>query len=175
MDFKLFIESLLTGTPVAILAALVGMVWQAFYVRSRDRFHDEQMRRELELERRKFEHQKELETLHFEYEQRRWREELARNVTTTIVEARIEEFSKIWAELECIAAHRFGDDKLTPEITQKLAQQIKSWRYTKGGLLAESTTRDAAFALQAALSEFDGSKKTYTSMRLARSVFRDAL
>ncbi len=50
-----------------------------------------------------------------------------------------------------------------------------SWRYGKGGLLAEETTRDAAFALQTALWEYNGTEETYRRMRSARRIFRDAL
>ena len=74
MDFQLFIDALLTGTPVAILVALVGIVWQAIYTRSRDKVHDEQIQRELKLEDQKFKHQREIEELKFGYEQLRWRE-----------------------------------------------------------------------------------------------------
>src|SRR6476660_8106592 len=112
MDFKLFIDALLTGTPLAILAALVGIIWQAIYVRTRDKLHDEQLQHELEgqkfayqqeMERRKFEHLKELGLLKFEYKQRRWREALARELTLKIVEERIVEYSKVWVGFEEIS------------------------------------------------------------------------
>jgi uncharacterized membrane-anchored protein YhcB (DUF1043 family) len=175
MDFKLFVDALLTGTPLAILAALVGIIWQAIYVRSRDKLHDGQIRRELELENIKFEYQKELETLKFEYEKRRWREELAMEVTMKIVEVRIEEYSKVWSYIEGIASHKLGEREINPLITKKLAEKIKDWRYSKGGLLAEGTTRDSSFALQTALWKYDGSEESYSRMRVARGIFRDAI
>ncbi len=175
MDFKLFVDTLLTGTPIAILAALVGIVWQAIYARNRDKLHDEQIRRELELERQKFEHQKELETLKFEYEQRRWREELARDITLKIVGTRIDEYSKVWSYAEGVAKNQLETGSLTPDATKAIAQKIKNWRYSKGGVLAEETTREAAFAFQTALWEYDGSKEAYKGIRRARAIFRDAL
>jgi hypothetical protein len=175
MDFKLFVDSLLTGTPLAILAALVGVVWQLFYVRSRDRLHDEQIRREMEIEKRKFGHQKELEILRFEYEQRRWREELARDITIKIVEGRIEEYSRVWSYIESMAFFQYETGDFAPDIAKKLAIKLRDWRYSKGGLLAEATTREATYTLQTALFKYDGSKESYKSIRRARSIFRDAL
>jgi len=170
MDFKLFIDTLLTGTPIAILAALVGILWQAIYTRSRDRLHDEQIKRELELERQKFEYQKQLEVIRFEYEQRRWREELAREITVKLVEARFSEYTEVWSFVESISAsHQMGG--LTTETTKALAEKIKHWRYSKGGLLAEETTRDVAYVFQTALWEYDGSKESYRRMRQARRIF----
>ena len=174
MDFKLFIDTLLTGTPIAILAALVGILWQAIYTRSRDRLHDEQIKRELELERQKFEYQKQLEVIRFEYEQRRWREELAREITVKLVEARFSEYTEVWSFVESISAsHQMGG--LTTETTKALAEKIKHWRYSKGGLLAEETTRDVAYVFQTALWEYDGSKESYRRMRQARRIFLEAL
>jgi hypothetical protein len=175
MDFKLFVDSLLTGTPLAILAALVGVIWQALYVRSRDRLHDEQIRREMDIERRKFEHQKELEVLRFEYEQRRWREELARDITVKIVESRIEEYSKVWSYIESVAKFHFDMGNFTIDSARKVAQNLKDWRYGKGGLLAEATTREATYTLQTALFKYDETKESFKSIRRARSIFRDAL
>lgn len=37
MDFRLFVDALLTGTPFAILIAAVGVIWQVVYTCSRDR------------------------------------------------------------------------------------------------------------------------------------------
>ncbi|MBE7556662.1 MAG: hypothetical protein HS126_36900 [Anaerolineales bacterium] len=186
MDFKLFIDALLTGTPWAILAALVGIVWQGIYVRSRDKAHDEQIRRELELERqkfeheqaiekRKFEHQKELEITRFEYEQRQWREELSREITLKHIEIRLDEYAKVWSYTEGVARNRQKSGTLTRETTQEMAKKIKSWRYSKGGLFAETITRDAAFAFQQALWVYDESEEAYKRIRNARGIFRDAL
>ncbi|NJO81506.1 MAG: hypothetical protein HC828_01245 [Blastochloris sp.] len=95
MDFGVFVETLLTGTPIAILATLVGVIWQIFYSYSRDRLAYEQTKRQLELEKQKFEHEKALERLKFEYEQRRWREELGREITLKLMDLRIAEYAKI--------------------------------------------------------------------------------
>lgn len=175
MDFKLFVDALLTGTPLAILAALVGVVWQLLYTRSRDRLRDEQTRQELELEKRRFEYQKELEQLRFEYETRRWRQELARGMTQHLVEARIEECARIWSHVESIAIHRLKDGELSAKETRELAGHIKEWRYSKGGLLAETTTRDVIFAFQTALWEYDGTQEAFKRVRRARRLFRNAL
>jgi hypothetical protein len=173
MDFKLFVDAILSGTPLAILAALVGLVWQAFYVHSRDKLHDGQARRELELEQHRFEHQKALETLKFEYEQRRWREQLARDITTRLVEARLAEYSTVWSDLETVTFSQKLRGALTPEKTKELAQKIKSWRYSNGGLLAEETTLEAAYVFQKALWFYG--EIPDQQMEQARRVFREAL
>jgi len=175
MDFKTFIDTLLTGTPIAILAAIVGVLLQAMYVLSRDRIHDRQAERELKLEQQKFEHQKELEKMKFEYEQRQWREQLAREITVRLVEARLDEYSKVWSFAEGVAKNQHEKGALTPKATKAIARKIKRWRYSKGGLLAEEITRDAAFEFQRALWEYDGSVEAYTRIRRARNIFRDAI
>src|SRR5688572_25708834 len=124
MAFKLFIDALLTGTPVAILAALVGIVWQAMYTRRRDKVHDEQVQRELKLEDQKFKHQQEIEKMKFGYEQLRWREELAREIALKHVEVRLEEYAKVWSYVEGVARNQLEKGKLTPEATKAIAQQI---------------------------------------------------
>lgn len=174
MDFKLFIDSLATGTPIAILAAVVGVLWQWWYVRSRDKLHDEQMRRELGLELQKFEYQKQLEMIRFEYEQRQWREELAREMALKTVEVRIEEYAALWSRMAVIAVHTLGAG-LTTESARELATDVMKWRYGKGGLLAAETTREAAYALQTALWEYDGSKEKQRNIRAARRLVRQAL
>ncbi len=185
MDFKSFVEALLTGTPSAILVTLVGVIWQVVYVHSRDKLRDEQARRELNLElqkfehqekldKRRFEHQKELETLRFEYEQRKWREELAKEISVKLVDIRAGEYATIWSQIESIAANKQESGKLTPEVTRALSEKVKAWRYSKGALVAEETTRDAAMAFQKALWDYDGSR-TYRQMRKARRLFRNAM
>jgi hypothetical protein len=81
MDLKTFIDALIHGTPIAILAAAVGVLWQTAYALIRDRIHDKQLQSELRLEQQKFDHQQKLEDLKFEYEKQRWREQLARELT----------------------------------------------------------------------------------------------
>ena len=167
MDFKLFVDTLMKGTPLAILAALVGVIWQAVYVRSRDKHHDDQARREQDLELKKFahqneldklrfEHQKELETLRFEYDKRRWREELAKEIALKLVDTRSGEYAAIWSHIESVASNRQQLGELTPEVTKALAGRIKAWRYGKGALVAKETTRDAAMTFQKALWNYDG-------------------
>lgn len=60
MNFEPFIDALLTGTPVAILAAAVGLVWQILYTRSRDKLQSDQWEREQQLQEQRFEHEKNL-------------------------------------------------------------------------------------------------------------------
>lgn len=183
MDFNLFIDTLLEGTPTAILVALVGIVWQGIYIYGRDKARDQQFeqQRQLEelkfqLEDRRFKHQKELEDLRFQYEQRRWREELAREITMKHVEARVDENSRAWSYTEGFAQHTLDGEKLTTATAQEIAAKIKQWRYSKGGLLAEETTRDAAYALQKALWEYSDKKDdAYRRIRRARLIFRNSL
>ncbi len=170
-----FVQTLITGTPVAILVALVGVLWELLYTRSRDKIHDKQMQRQLDLEEKKYEHQKKLEKLRFEYDQRHWKEELAKGITQELVKERINEYTKIWQKIERIASHHRQEGELTPDITRALAQEVKKWRYGKGGLLSEKTTRDVAYAFQKALWEYDGSSFSYKKIRNARRIFRDAI
>ena len=87
----------------------------------------------------------------------------------------MEEYSKVWSYLEGIARNQLDAGAFTPETTKTIAQKIKAWRYSKGGLLAEETTRDAAFALQRALWNYDETEEAYKSIRRARSILRAAL
>jgi hypothetical protein len=167
MDFALFVNTLLTGTPIAILAAAVGLIWQALYVRSRDKLQDEQMKRELNLEGQKFQHSKELEELRFQYEQRRWRESLGKELILKLLAERIESFAKLWQTMEGISTSK---TKVTPEDSRVIAGEVLKWRYSKGGLLAEDVTRDAVFAFQQALWNYDGSKEKYHVIRRTRKL-----
>ncbi len=186
MDFKPFVDALLTGTPLAILAAMVGVLWQVVYVYNRDKLHDEQAKREtelesqkysnqLELEKKRFEHQKQLEDLKFEYEQKRWIEEVSRDLTVKLVEIRIKTSVELWALFQDIAINRLEAGTLSPKITKEIAEKVKKWRYDTGGFLAEETTRDASFAFQTALWEYNGSEDSFWSLRRARNIFRAAL
>jgi hypothetical protein len=71
MNFKLLVDTLTTGTPIAVLVALVGVIWQAIHEYSRNKFNDENTLRKQDLAQRKFKYQKELEELQFEYATRR--------------------------------------------------------------------------------------------------------
>lgn len=186
MDFKIFIDALLTGTPIAVLAAAVGVIWQLIYTRSRDRLHDAQIQRELALAERKFahektlaqqrfEHQEQLEKAKFGYERRQWREQLAHDITLVLFQARIDASIEIWNNVVEITKHQHQSGNVTAETTQQLAQKVQRWRYGKGGLLSEDTTRDVAYAFQRALWEYDGSKESYKRIRVARRLFRNAL
>lgn len=175
MDLKTFLEILKQGTPFAILVGFVGLLWQYGYSVLRDRVHDKQTQRELALERQKFEHQRTMEELKFEYEQRQWREMLGRDLMLKLVDARLEEYSRAWAYVEGVARHRAKAGTFTPETARSIADQIKAWRYSKGGLLAEETTRSAALTFQTALYAYDGSGGAYERVRRGRFLFRDAL
>jgi hypothetical protein len=66
-------------------------------------------------------------------------------------------------------------EEFTPSATRELANHVKSWRYFAGGLLAEPTTRDAAYAFQQAAWDYNGTKEGYKRIRLARRILRDSL
>ena len=167
MDFKLLVDTLLTGTPIAILVAGVGLLWQVIYTHGRDKIHDRQAARELKLEEQKFKYQQKIEEFKFNYEKLRWREELTREIMLKHIDIRLEEYSKVWSYIEGFARHKLEDNKFTPDDAKSIAQKLKTWRYSKGGLLAEEITRDAVFALQKALWEYDGSKPSYEHIRYA--------
>jgi hypothetical protein len=141
----------------------------------RDRVHDKQAQRELRLEERKFEYQHKLEDLKFTYEQQQWREQLARELTVKLVDARLEEYSKIWSYVQVIAQSAKQSGAFTPEVAKELAGKVQAWRFSKGGLLAEDTTRGAVYALQTALWEYDGSMESFHRVRQGRFVLRDAI
>jgi hypothetical protein len=167
MDFGLLVNTLLTGTPIAILVAVVGLIWQAFYVRSRNKLQDQQMKREIELEERKFEHNKKLEELRFEYEQRRWRESLGKELILKLLTERIESYTRLWQIMEGVSTSK---TEVKPNVTRAMAEDVLKWRYGKGGLLAEDVTRDAVFAFQQALWDYDGLKQKYHVIRRARKI-----
>jgi hypothetical protein len=175
VDFKILVETLIKGTPLAVLIAAIGVLWQLVYTYNRDKVHERKSKRESDLEARKFEYQKAIEVQRFEYEKRRWREQLSLQLTLKHVDARLEEYAKAWSYVEGVAKHRLKDGGLTPEDTMRVATDIKNWRYSKGGLLAQETTRDAAYAFQRALWGYDGSNDAYWRIRFARKLFRDAL
>ena len=175
MDTKPFIDALIHGTPIAVLAAAVGLVWQAGYALLRDIIHDKQAKREVELEEKKFEHQHKLEDLKFTYEQQQWREQLARELTVKLVDARLEEYSNLWACVRVIAQSGMQNGTFTPEVAKELAGRVQAWRFSKGGFLAEETTRGAVYALQKALWDYDGSVDSFHRVRKGRFVLRDAI
>jgi hypothetical protein len=181
---KVFLDTLSTGTPIAILVAFVGISLQYAHTAMRERANDRQKDREFELNEQKFQHQqqleekkfeydKRLEEKKFEYEQSRWREQLGREITVRLVEVRLEEYSRVWSNVMGIAkSERAG---LTPQSAKEIARQIREWRYSKGGLLAEENARDAAYALQKVLFRYDGSDGDWRHVRDARKIFRNAI
>jgi hypothetical protein len=144
---------------------------QLIYNHSREAFHDKQTTDELEFERQKFSHQKAMEELRQEHEQRRWREDFTIQMTLKLVDVRLTEYAPIWAHVSKVAKSVV----LTPALTQELAGQIRDWRYAKGGLLADEATRQAAVDFQEALWEFDGTPNSEKRLRDFRARFRDAL
>ena len=175
MDLKAFIDVLIHGTPIAVLAALVGVLWQTTYALLRDRIHDKQAQRELQLEEQKFEQQRKLEDLKFSYEQQQWREQLARDLTMKLVDARLDEYSRIWSYVRVVALSGMQNGTFTPEVAKELADKVQAWRFSKGGLLAEETMRGAVYAFQRALWEFDGTLDSFHRVRRGRFVLRDAI
>jgi hypothetical protein len=175
MDIKSFLDVLIHGTPIAVLAAAVGLVWQTAYALLRDRIHDKQAQRELQLEQWKFDHERKLEDLKFTYEQQQWREQLARELTMKLVDARLDEYSKIWSYVQVIAQSAKQNGTFTPEVAKGLAGKVQAWRFSKGGLLAEETTRGAVYALQTALWDYDGSVSSFHRVRHGRFLLRDAI
>lgn len=182
MDFKVLVDALIKGTPWAILIALVGAIWQTIYIYSRDKAHDKHAKLLYGLEREKLENQKELDKEKFEsqrllaeYEQRKWREQLSTQIILKQFDARLAEYTQLWAVVETAARHRFRENILTPELAKNAATNIRSWRYAKGGLLAEETTREAAYLFQTALWNFDGSNEAYQRIRDSRKLLRSAL
>lgn len=175
MDLKSLTDTLIHGGPIAILVAAVGVLWQIAYAILRDRVHDKQAQRELRLEQRKFDHQRTLEDLKFEYEQRRWREQLAGELTVKLVDARLDEYSRIWSYVRVVARSEMEKGAFTPEVAKDLDGKVQAWRFSKGGLLAEETTRGAAYAFQRALWDYDGSTEAFHRAREGRFVFRGAI
>jgi hypothetical protein len=168
-------EEFLKGIPWAVLVAAVGTVWQLIYAYIRDRSRDKEEERKHDLERAKFENQKALEMIRFEYEQRKWREQFATQLSLKHVDARLHEYAQLWSHVRIAARHKFGTRSLTPESAKETATAVEAWRYSVGGLLAEEITRDAALAFQAAMWHYDGSTEGYKQIRQARRLLRAAL
>jgi|ERR1051326_258733 hypothetical protein len=167
-------KDFIKGIPWAVLIAAVGAVWQLIYAYIRDRSRDKEEDRKHTFERAKFENQKTLELIRFEYEQRRWREQLATQLSLKHVDARLTEYAHLWSYVRVAAKHNAGKS-LTPEKAKDTAAAVETWRYSSGGLLAEEITRDAALAFQGALWNYDASEEGYNRIRQARRLLRDAL
>jgi hypothetical protein len=140
MDFiHSLTDALVKGTPWAVLIAAVGALWQIIYVYFRDRSNDMRVKAAADLERKKFEYQKSIEELKFDYEQRRWREQLITQIGLKHVETRLAEYSSLWSRIEVVARHRTEEGSLTVDLARGLAGDVKNWRYSTGGFLAEKT------------------------------------
>lgn len=173
MDVKLFVDTLSKGAPIATFVAGLAVLWDLVHTLLRERSQDKQAKRELALEVQKFNHQQQLEEKKFEYEKSRWREQLGREITVRLVEVRLDEYSQVWSHVQGIAVSKRRE--LDVQSTKKIAERIHQWRYSKGGLLAEEITRDAAYVLQEALWDYDGSDIVWRRIRNARHIFRDAI
>jgi hypothetical protein len=183
INFTTVLKVLQTGTPIAVLVTIVGLVWHFAYTYSRDKSRDEQARQQRELEREKFDHQKklerekfdhqaQLEKQRFDYEKQRWREELGRDIMVKLLAERVEAYEQLWKHIEVASISRNEDptSQEAKETARKTATEIRKWRYGKGGLLAEDITRDAIYRFQQALWAYDGSEKSYRAMRQARKL-----
>ncbi len=185
-DFRVLVETLVKGSPWAVMIAAIGVIWQLVYAYTRDKSNDREasLKRGLETEKfeyqkaiedSKFKHQRDMEGLRFEYEQRRWREQLALQLVQKQVDARLAEYPELWYHVGAVANHNAETNSLTTESAKNISSAVENWRYSKGGLLAEETTREAAVAFQAALWEYDGSAGGFTRIRDARRLLRAAL
>lgn len=185
-DFKLLIDALARQAPAAFYIALIGVIWQIAYALIKDVLsaRDARQKRGLEqakfefqqsIERQRFEHQRDLENVKFQYEQLKWREQLAMELATRHLDARLAEYPHLWTLLRIASGHVWNRGALTRERCREAAMDIEAWRYGKGGLLAEETTREAAFALQAALWRYDETPEGFQRIRAARRLVRAAL
>ncbi len=132
-------------------------------------------RRQRDAEERRKDQSSVLEEGRFDHERQKWREDLSNQITLKLLETRLTEYSYIWSRIEIVALHRMESGKLTQNSTRELANDVKKWRYSTGGLLAEPITRDAALAFQQAVWAFDGTTQSYEGIRDARRILRDAL
>jgi hypothetical protein len=183
-DFKPLVDALVKDAPLAIYAGLIGVIWQLVYVMIRDRISRKEAAERLRFESEKFDHQsrlelfrferqRELERQKFEYDKLKWRETLALELAKRHLDARLEAYPELWFLVRAVAKHR--ESSLDPKESKDLADAIERWRYGKGGLLAEETTRDAAIALQSALWKFDSTSEGFKNVRAARRLVRAAL
>ena len=168
---QFILDLIARGIPWAALGAIL----QAGYIYFRNRSSDKRLAAAADLENRKFKHQARIERLRFGYEQRRWREQFATQLALKHVETRLAEYSSLWSKVQLIAKNQSSEATFTQEAARELAGVVQSWRYSTGGLLAEETTRDVAYAFQRALWRYNTTPGTYRNVRLARRILRDAL
>lgn len=196
-DFKPIVDAMIKGAPTAAYVALIGIIWQAFYALVKDYFarkeavdklrlesekfafqskiESEKFAFQSKIEAQRFDHQRALEQQKFEYEKLKWREQLALELAKRHLDARLDSYSQLWALVRAVARHTERSGKLTQEQCKQIATDIEAWRYSKGGLLAEETTRDAAIALQSALWQYDLTSEGFVKIRQARRLVRAAL
>jgi hypothetical protein len=160
-----------SGFASGLAVALIGFYATNVYNRQQQNAEEHRKDQTVRLAESKFNIEKE----RFDHERQKWREELSNQVTLKLLEARLVEYSSLWSRIELVARHRMGSGELTQSSARELASDVETWRYSKGGLLAEPVTRDAAFAFQRAAWNFDGTKESYKRIRDARRILRDAL
>jgi len=99
----------------------------------------------------------------------------SRELTVKLVDARLDEYSKLWSYVRHVARSGLLNGTFTPAVAKDLANTVQAWRFSKGGLLAEETTRSAAYELQTALWDYDGTADSFHRVRRVRFVLRDAI
>lgn len=185
-DFKPIVQALINGAPTAVYVALVGIIWQIVYALVKDYLARKEASAKLKLESEKFAFQSKVETLRFQhqrnlegqkfaYEKLKWREVLALELAKRHLDARLEAYPPLWNLVRAVARHTERSGDLTPDQCKDIAKEIEAWRYSKGGLLAEDTTRDAALVLQSALWRYDKTSSAFDRVRQARRLVRAAL
>jgi hypothetical protein len=186
LDFKPIVDALIKSAPTAVYVALVGILWQIVYAIVKDRLARKEALEKLKLETERFafqskaetlrfEHQRTLEKEKFEYEKLKWREQLSLELAKRHLDARLKTYPPLWGLVRAVARHSERSGALTPDESKALAKEIEAWRYSKGGLLAEETTRDAALALQSALWKYNSTSEGFVKIRRARRLVRASL
>lgn len=161
----------ISGFASAVVVSLFGFYATNLYNRRQQIAEQHRKEQAADLEVSKFN----IESGRFDHERQKWREELSNLVTLKLLEARLVECSSLWSRIELVARHRMESGELTVILARKLANDVEKWRYSRGGLLAEPVTRDAAVAFQRAAWNFDGTTESYSRIRDARRILRDAL
>jgi hypothetical protein len=167
--------SSLSGFASGVAVALIGFYATNIYNRRQRAAEEHRKEQASDLELARFGFQKELEAVRFGYEQTKWREALSSDVASKLLETRLAEYSCLWSRVEVVARSQLASGELTQSLARELATHVKNWRYSTGGLLAEPTTRDAAYAFQQALWNYDETGESYRRIRAARRILRDAL
>ena len=185
-DFKPIVDALIKDAPTAVYVALIGIIWQIVYALVKDYLARKDALEKLKLETERFtfqskaealrfEHQRALEKQKFEYEKLKWREQLSLELAKRHLDARLDAYPPLWSHVRVVARHTERSGTLTPDQCKSIATEIEAWRYGKGGLLAEETTRDAAMTLQSALWQYDSTPESFVRVRQARRLVRAAL